>query len=47
MIGHFIDKDWKHYTVFLGLPPLLNRHTSDVIAEKIAAILRFFGVENR
>jgi hypothetical protein len=33
--------------VFLGLPPLLNRHTGDAIAEEIAAILRFFGVENR
>jgi hypothetical protein len=45
--GHFIDKDWEHCTVFLGLPPLLNRHTGDAIAEEIAVILRFFGVENR
>jgi hypothetical protein len=47
VIGHFIDKDWKYRTVFLGLPPFLNRYTSDAIAEEIAAILRFFGVENR
>jgi hypothetical protein len=33
--------------MFLGLPPLLNRHISDAIAEEIAAILRFFGVKNR
>jgi hypothetical protein len=45
--GHFIDKNLEHRTVFLGLPPLLNRHISDAIAEEIAAILRFFGVENR
>jgi hypothetical protein len=33
--------------VFLGLSPLLNRHIGDAIAEEIAAILRFFGIENR
>jgi hypothetical protein len=33
--------------VFLGLPSLLNRYINDAIAEEIAAILRFFGVENR
>jgi hypothetical protein len=47
IIGHFIDKNWEHRTVFLGLPPLLNRHTGDAIAEEIAAILRFFSVKNR
>jgi hypothetical protein len=47
MIGHFIDKNWKHRTVFLGLPSLLNRYINNAIAEEIAAILRFFGVKNR
>jgi hypothetical protein len=45
--GHFIDKNWEHCTVFLGLSPFLNRHIGDAIAEEIAAILRFFGVKNR
>jgi hypothetical protein len=45
--GYFIDKNWKHRTVFLGLPFLLNRHINDAIAEEIAAILRFFGIKNR
>jgi hypothetical protein len=45
--GYFIDKNWEHRTVFLGLPPLLNRHINDAIAEEIAAILRFFGIKNR
>jgi hypothetical protein len=33
--------------VFLRLSPLLNRHIDDAITEEIAALLRFFGIENR
>jgi hypothetical protein len=45
--AHFMDTNWEHRTIFLGLPPLLNSHISDVIADEIAAILRFFGVKDR
>jgi hypothetical protein len=47
MNAHFLDRDWNHRTVFLGLPSLTHRHTGRAIAEEIAAVLQFFGVEDR
>jgi hypothetical protein len=42
--AYCIDTDWNHQVVFLGLPLLKRRYTSEVIYEKVATILRFFLV---
>jgi hypothetical protein len=46
MNAHFLDRDWNHRTVFLGLPALPHRYTGRAIAEEMAAVLQFFGVED-
>jgi hypothetical protein len=47
MNAHFLDQDWIFRTIFLGLPPLRNRHTGNAMADEMAAVLQFFGVEDR
>jgi hypothetical protein len=45
--AHFLDQNWIHRTVFLGLPALLYRYTGNVMADEMATVLQFFGVKNR
>jgi hypothetical protein len=45
--AHFLDEDWNHQTVLLGLPPLARRHTGQTIHEEVKRMLEFFGVEGR
>jgi hypothetical protein len=45
--AYFLDKDWNHQTVLLGLPPLARRNTGQVIREEVKRMLEFFGVEER
>jgi hypothetical protein len=47
MNAHFLDQNWIHRTVSLGLPALLYRHTGNVMADEMATVLQFFGVEDR
>jgi hypothetical protein len=47
MNAHFLDEEWVFRTIFLGLPPLLYRHTGNAMADEMAAVLQFFGVEDR
>ncbi len=42
--AHFVDKDWKQWKILLGLPPMLHRHTGEIIANEVINILRFFGI---
>jgi hypothetical protein len=46
MNAHFLDQDWVYRTVFLGLPALPYRHTGIAMADEMATILQFFGVED-
>jgi hypothetical protein len=45
--ARFLDKDWNHQTVLLGLPPLARHHTGQAIHEEAKRMLEFFGVEER
>jgi hypothetical protein len=45
--AHFLDKNWVHQTVFLGLLPLMHHHTGNAIADEMASILQEFGVKDR
>jgi hypothetical protein len=45
--AHFLDEKWIFRTIFLGLPLLLYRYTGNAIADEMAAVLQFFGVEDR
>jgi hypothetical protein len=47
MNAYFLDQNWVFCTVFLSLPPLLHRHTGNAIADEMAAVMHFFGVEDR
>jgi hypothetical protein len=47
MNAHFLDQDWVFRTIFLGLPPLRNHHNGNAMADEMAAVLQFFGVEDR
>jgi hypothetical protein len=38
MNAHFLDQDWVHRTVFLGLPALMYRHTGTAMADEMAAV---------
>jgi hypothetical protein len=45
--AYFLDENWVFRTIFLGLPPLVYRHIGNAIADEMAAVLQFFGVEDR
>ncbi|KAJ3575724.1 hypothetical protein NPX13_g3934 [Xylaria arbuscula] len=44
--AHFVDKDFKRWTILLGLPALSKRHTRSDVADEVLAIIRFFGIED-
>jgi hypothetical protein len=45
--AYFLDEEWVFRTIFLGLPPLLYRYIGNAMADEMAAVLQFFGVEDR
>jgi hypothetical protein len=46
MNAHFLDHDWVHRSVFLGLPALLHRHTGIAMADEMTTVAEFFGAED-
>jgi hypothetical protein len=47
MLTFWTKNEWVFRTIFLGLPPLLYRYTGNAVADGMAAVLQFFGVEDR
>jgi hypothetical protein len=45
--AYFLDRDWKQHTLLLRLQPLQGAHIGANIAEEVAAVLKFFEIENR
>jgi hypothetical protein len=45
--AHFIDNSWTQWDFLLALPPLQGRHTGEALADEVADIITYFGVEDR
>jgi hypothetical protein len=45
--AHWVNQDWKHRTILLGLPQLQNRHTSAELAEEMKIMMKFFSVKEK
>lgn len=45
--AHFIDVNFRRWTLLLSLPALFRRYKGDDIADEVLAILRFFEIESR
>ncbi|KAH8193505.1 hypothetical protein TruAng_012329 [Truncatella angustata] len=44
--AHFVDKDFRKWTILLGLPALVKRHTGSDVADEVLAVIRFFEIED-
>ena len=42
--SHFIDVEWQVRSILLGLPALRNRHTGEALADEVADVLTFWGI---
>ncbi|KAM3547718.1 hypothetical protein MY1884_009465 [Beauveria asiatica] len=45
--AHFIDRDWKQWTMILALPALRARHTGAVLADEVADTIGAFGIQDK
>jgi hypothetical protein len=45
--AYWINQDWKHRTILLGLPQLQNRHTGAELAEEMKIVMKFFGIKEK
>jgi len=45
--AHFIDTEWQVRSVLLGLPSLRNRHTGEALANEVADVLTFWGIDEK
>jgi hypothetical protein len=41
----FIDVDWSHRKLLLGLPSIQGRHSGENLAEEVASVLADFGID--
>ncbi|EFZ04526.1 Ribonuclease H-like protein [Metarhizium robertsii ARSEF 23] len=41
----FIDVDWRHRKLLLGLPSVQGRHTGENLADEVASVLAYFGID--
>ena len=42
----FIDMDWNHRKLLLGLPSVQGRHTGENLADEVASALAEFGIDS-
>lgn len=42
----FIDVDWSHRKLLLGLPSVQGRHTGENLADEVASMLADFGIDS-
>jgi len=45
--AHFLNVEWQVRSILLGLPSLRNRHTGEALADEVAAVLTFWGIDER
>ncbi|KAJ3552946.1 hypothetical protein NPX13_g10995 [Xylaria arbuscula] len=45
--AHFIDEKWKKWTILLGLPALVGRHTGKDVADEVLSIIYAFSIASK
>lgn len=45
--AHFVDEKWKKWTIFLGLPALVGRHTGKDVADEVLSIIYAFLIASK